>query len=87
MSVCSPTDSLPAPVVDALVSPIEKPQANLFFHPQDYRLIEAAADARGLRVDEFIELAAYLCAKEIIVKGNDELIPVNRNGTRGLGSR
>lgn len=87
MSVCPPTDSLAAPVVDSRVSPIEKPQANLFFHPQDYRLIEAAADARGLRVDAFIELAAYLCAREIIVKGNDELIPENRHVTRSLGPR
>ena len=62
-------------------------QITLNLHPQDYRLIEAAADARGLRVDAFIELAAYLCAREIIVKGNDELIPENRHVTRSLGPR
>jgi uncharacterized protein (DUF1778 family) len=87
MSVCSPTDSLPGPVLDDPVSSIEKLRPNFCFHPQDYRLIEAAAHARGLRIDEFIELAAYLCAKEIIVKGNDELIPENHNCARRLGSR
>ncbi|WP_306603560.1 hypothetical protein [Azonexus sp.] len=41
----------------------------LSMHPHDYLLIEKAARHKGISALEFIELAAYQCAKEIVIKG------------------
>ncbi len=62
-------------------------QTVLNIHPKDYLLIEAAAHARGLQTNEFIELAAYLCAKEIIAQGDEQLVPENHSVTHSFGRR
>lgn len=51
----------------------------LRLHPSDYQLIEKAAQEQGFSVTEFIELAAYLCAKEIIIYGNRKDFPNNKH--------
>ena len=51
----------------------------LHLHPADYRLIQAAACQKGFEVVEFIELAAYLCAKQVVLGQNPGDFPENQH--------
>lgn len=92
MSECShPYSGLVGSTADRRVSAAqardERQQLTLNLHPHDYLLIEAAARRRGFSLPEFIELAAYHCAREIVVRGDEMFIPANYSVTHGSNGR
>lgn len=70
----NPTSAPPIPETPDGHAPcaVREPPAPVLLdlHPDDYALIESAARRQGFSLADFIELAAYLYAREIVMRGN-----------------